>query len=85
MTNTIKLAERLKTDPDKRTEIVEFLEKHLEDARQGNVAQMLVVSRGRDGMWCWEQVGDARAVEMIGRLEIVKHEITAQYIDSLKS
>lgn len=83
--STIKLAERLKTEPDARAKIIAFLEEQLEETRKGNVAQLLIISRGRDGLWCWEQAGDARAVEIIGRLEIVKHEITARYVADLKS
>lgn len=81
----IKLAERLKTSPDSREKIVAFLEKQLAETRAGNVAQMLVISRSLDGLWCWAQAGDATATEMIGRLEIVKHEITAHYVESMNA
>lgn len=80
MTNTIRLAERMKTDPDDRARIVEFLERHLKNAQDGLVATVLVISKGRDGMWQWDEAGDATTSDMIGRLEIVKHEIVARYI-----
>lgn len=81
----IKLAERLKTQPDERAEIVALMEKHLEDARQGLVAATLIISKGRDGLWKWNEGGDARVLDMIGRLEVVKHEIAACYVEDLKS
>jgi hypothetical protein len=84
MAETIKLAERLKTHTDNREKIVAFLEEQLGQVREGLVSEMLVISKSRDGVWCWEQAGDATASDMIGRLEVVKHEITAIYIESLK-
>ena len=83
--STIKLAERLKTSPDERDRIVAVMEKHLEHARQGLVAATLIISKGRDGMWQWDEAGDATTCDMIGRLEIVKHEITARYVADVKS
>jgi hypothetical protein len=81
MAETIKLAERLKTPTDSRAKIVAFLEKHLKNAREGLVSEVLIVSKGRDGLWQFDQGGDATATDMIGRLEIVKHEIVAKYIE----
>jgi len=84
MGETIALAERLKTSPDSRGAMVAFLEEQLGEVRAGNVAELLVISRARDGVWCWERAGDTTTTEMVGRLEIVKHEITAHYVAGMK-
>lgn len=80
MNKLIKLAERLKTEPDDRAKVVEFLEKHLEKAREGFSAGVVVITKARDGAWLFDQGGDMSVTELLGRLEIIKHEIAANFV-----
>lgn len=77
----ISLAEHRKAEPTRQEQVIEALEKMLAFARKGDVDTVLVIAKRPDGMWQFETAGEAYTTDMVGRLEIIKHDMIEKYIE----
>lgn len=77
----ISLAERRKAEPTLQEQVIEGLEKMLDHARKGDVDTVLVIAKRPDGLWQFVTAGNAFTTEMVGRLEIIKHDMIVKYIE----
>lgn len=71
-----------KPAPGVNPDIVEFFERQLQRARDGGIAGFAAMVMLPDGCYTCEYLGDVSVADMIGRVEILKHEMAARLLKS---
>ncbi len=77
--NVLKLAIN-QVDPERRQAAKELLEKF---AQNDQIQAAFVVLCTADGKWLWDWDGKAFVTELIGKIDIAKHEMIRKYLESV--
>jgi hypothetical protein len=80
----LSLAQRPLASEERRREMVAKLEEALAEAKNGITDTLVILVRCPDGGWSWDTAGEAFLTDIIGRVEILKHEMVTRYIQSIK-
>ena len=78
--NVVKLA-TVDVNVERREE-VRAVFKRLSESE--DLESTIVIARRGDGTWMWDMAGNVFLTDMLGKIEIVKAELIAQYLESLK-
>jgi hypothetical protein len=80
----VSLVERQPIESSCKEDIISHLEEALERARSGEMDALVLIERRTDGYWRWDRSVNVLTCDIVGRLEIVKAEIIAGYLQSVK-
>ena len=80
----LKLAAKQTTADEIKTRIVGLLLKTLEEAKEGNIDAIILIAQQPGGEWVNRTSDTMRLSDMIGRLEVTKHELIANFLESEK-
>lgn len=76
MTDSVRL---ITSKDDAFSSVISELEKALEAAKQGQIDAVVVLARCTNGKWTEWHSGARNFPDMVGKMEIVKHDWIAQY------
>lgn len=76
----LKIVPKTTVSDEIKNDIINILEKALEQAKQGDVECVLVILKQIDGHWSDERSGVVNFSDSIGKLEIIKQSWITEYL-----
>lgn len=80
----VSLAEKRKAESTDREKVVAMLREALAEAEAGEISGLVLVLSDADECWLNRWTGNFSPLRAIAKLEITKHELIAEYLETNK-